>query len=486
MLFSSNIFLFFFLPGVLAIYFVFYKKNWRNLFLFLASLFFYAWGEHKFVFVMFAVIIFNYRMALAIFGFKQQEQHDEHKKSKMLLVITIIVNLALLFYYKYCNFVVYTANKHILSYFEYQLPVKNIVLPIGISFFIFQAMAYVIDVYRGTIPVQTKFGNVGLYISFFPQLIAGPIVRYGTIAGQIENRTDNFTDFSYGVQRFIAGLGKKMLLANNMGLIADKAFALNDIERSVTFAWVGAIAYSFQILFDFSGYSDMAIGLGRMFGFKFLENFNYPYISRSISEFWRRWHISLGSWFRDYVYIPLGGSRVKSKAHLVFNLFVVWLLTGVWHGANWNFVFWGLLYFVLITFEKLSGFPEKSNSRFVGILYRIFTLFAILIGWVLFRGAGLEVAINYLFSMFGAKDNPLFCVNTIAAFRDYWFFMLFAFLCSTPLFKILKERVVYQTKSNLLRITVNILSAVIYLFIFAWSSAFVFAGTYNPFIYFNF
>jgi D-alanyl-lipoteichoic acid acyltransferase DltB (MBOAT superfamily) len=271
------------------------------MFLFFASLFFYAWGEKWFVFVMIAVIVFNYRMALAI-----DENRSDKSLSKFLLFLTIFINLSILFYYKYFNFSI-----KMLNLFGFNFSMKNIALPIGISFFIFQAMSYVIDVYRKTIPVQTKFSSVGLYVSLFPQLIAGPIVRYGDIAEAIENRRERFADFSAGVRRFIAGFGKKVILANNMAILADRAFSVNDANLSTSFAWLGAIAYSFQIFFDFSGYSDMAIGLGRMFGFKFLENFNYPYISGSVSEFWRRWHISLGSWFRDYVYIPLGGSRGK-------------------------------------------------------------------------------------------------------------------------------------------------------------------------------
>jgi alginate O-acetyltransferase complex protein AlgI len=328
-----------------------------------------------------------------------------------------------------------------------------------------------------------NFIHIGLYVSFFPQLIAGPIVRYSTIAEQIENRQENILDFSEGVCRFITGFAKKILLANNMALIADKAFSLPDAERSVAFAWLGAVAYSFQILFDFSGYSDMAIGLGRMFGFRFLENFNYPYISKSISEFWRRWHISLGSWFRDYVYFPLGGSRVPSKARLVFNLFVVWALTGAWHGASWNFITWGLLYFVLITFEKLTGLPEKLNKP-AKVLYQILTMLAVCGGWVLFRASGLKAAIRYGLTMLGLKENPLFCVNTIAAFREYRFFLFFALVCSTPFFAFLKKRI--TQKNGALQTVITPASVVIYVFRFLWSISFIILGAHNPFIYFNF
>lgn len=334
MLFSSNLFLFLFLPCVILGYYLL-GKRFRNLFLLMASLVFYAWGTGKFVLVMIGSILFNYLMALII------DALDKPKLRRLCLILAVAGNLSVLFVYKYLDF--FIANLNLLGF---QLPLPSITLPLGISFFTFQAMSYTTDVYRGTAKVQKKPQNIGLYVSFFPQLVAGPIVRYQTIADQIDSRQETFDDFADGVKRFIAGFAKKIILSNNMALVADAVFAVPDSERSVLYAWMGAFAYAFQILFDFSGYSDMAIGLGKLFGFHFLENFDYPYISSSISEFWRRWHMSLGQWFRDYVYFPLGGSRVKTKGRLVFNLFVVWSLTGIWHGASWNFVVWGLMYFV--------------------------------------------------------------------------------------------------------------------------------------------
>lgn len=270
-----------------------------------------------------------------------------------------------------------------------------------------------------------------------------------------------------------------------MALIADKAFSLPDVQRSAIYAWIGAVAYSFQILYDFSGYSDMAIGLGKMFGFHFLENFNYPYISKSISEFWRRWHMSLGQWFRDYVYFPLGGSHVKSKARLVFNLFVVWSLTGAWHGASWHFIFWGLMYFVLITFEKLTGYPQKFESNLAKTVYRIFTLLCVLGGWVLFRAPGLKAAIKYGLSMFALLGNPIFCDNVILTFREYWMFLLLATLCSTELFKNAATRLNVPERKTL-RLITNTVSVVFYIFCFLWAISFIILGAHNPFIYFNF
>ena len=384
MLFSSTIFVFLFLPMVLIFYYGIFRnsRKLKNIFLLLASLFFYAWGEPTFVLVMIMSIICNY-----YFGLQVDKYKNNTKKAKSIIVIMLIFNLTIMFIFKYLMFTL--TNIKYLTGLNFNIP--NIALQIGISFFTFQAISYVIDVYRGNGKVQKNPLNVGLYISFFPQLIAGPIIRYETIAEQIENRHENFEDFSKGTCRFIIGLGKKMLLANTLALVADYAFSVKSGELSVVMAWLGALAYTFQIFFDFSGYSDMAIGLGLMFGFKFLENFNYPYISKSISEFWRRWHISLGTWFRDYVYFPLGGSRVSSKKRLVFNLFVVWSLTGLWHGANWTFIVWGLMYFVLITLEKLTKFDRK-----LGWFGHVYTMLFVILGWVLFRADNISYGIGYI------------------------------------------------------------------------------------------
>ncbi len=474
MVFSSNIFLFLFLPVTLVGYYLLHKP-YRNVFLLIMSLGFYSWGEPKFVFVMIGSILFNYAMAMVI-----DRVREKKTLCKAVMAFCVAGNLVPLFMYKYLDFFIENVNHLGLN-----IPLTNFVLPIGISFFTFQAMSYVIDVYRGDIAVQRKPHYIGLYISFFPQLIAGPIVRYKDIEQQIDDRTVDFATFSEGVQRFLVGFSKKILLANNMALIVDKAFALPDVERSVAFAWLGAIAYSFQILFDFSGYSDMAIGLGKMFGFHFLENFDYPYLSKSISEFWRRWHMSLGQWFRDYVYFPLGGSRTESSARLIFNLFIVWLLTGAWHGASWNYIAWGLFYFALIAFEKQTGYPRKFKSGAAHIAYRVFVLLCVLAGWVLFRATGGRAAIGYGLSMFALRGNPIFCDNVIYTIREYWLFLIASILCSAGFFKAAAKRL-ESAKSTVVHGIANVFYVVSYFFCFIWAMSFIILGAHNPFIYFNF
>lgn len=354
MLFPSEVFLFLFLPFVLAVYYLVLRKHTvgKNIFLFIMSLLFYAYGEPKYVFLMLFMILLHYGLGLLI-----NKYSGDERMQKLILFLMVVIDVCILGYFKYLNFIV--------SIFTSKADTFKIVLPIGISFFTFQAISYVVDVYRGKGKVQTQFLNVGLYISLFPQLIAGPIVRYETVANEIENRKENLNDFAVGVNRFIIGLGKKVLLANQFAVVSDTVFGnvtSTGTTNSFLLLWMGAIAYTLQIFFDFAGYSDMAIGLGRMFGFHFLENFKYPYISKSISEFWRRWHISLQTWFKDYIYIPLGGSRVNSKTRLVFNIFVVWFLTGVWHGANWTFIVWGLMYFVLLILEKFFIWMRKWEN----------------------------------------------------------------------------------------------------------------------------
>ena len=472
MLFSSNLFLFLFLPVVILGYYLI-NKQLRNIWLLIVSLIFYAWGEPSFVWVMIGSILFNYVMALILGHLKNPTFR------KLSLIISVAGNLSILFIYKYLDFCIENLNR-----LGFQLPLQNIVLPLGISFFTFQAMSYVLDVYRGTAKIQYNPMNVALYVAFFPQLVAGPIVRYQTIADQINERHENFDDFSEGVRRFIIGFSKKILLSNNMALVADEVFKTADPNRSVVYAWMGIIAYAFQILFDFSGYSDMAIGLGKMFGFHFLENFDYPYISRSVSEFWRRWHMSLGQWFRDYVYFPLGGSRVKSKGRLVFNLFVVWSLTGIWHGASWNFIIWGLMYFVLLTFEKLTGYPRLFTCRWQQELYRVFTLLCVLIGWVFFRASGISAAVGFCKSMIGLSGNVFFNDAVIRIFTQYKWFFLACTLCSTPIFKVLKEKI--HAHSPRAATVIEILSVPLYLFLLFWSVSYIMIGSHNPFIYFNF
>ncbi len=474
MLFSSTTFIYLFLPLILLVYYVF-LKNYRtasNLFLFVSSLVFYGWGEPKFVFVMMASIAFNWLFGIFVSVFKIR---GKNLWAKICVCLACICNLGLLFVFKYLNF----AESIWCSVFGISEHIPNIVLPIGISFFTFQAMSYVIDVYRGRGKVQRNILNVGLYIAFFPQLIAGPIVRYETVAYEINNRKENKEDFFDGFARFITGLGKKVLLANTFGIPADKIFGIASLggELSVGTAWLGAIAYTFQIFFDFSGYSDMAIGLGRMFGFHFLENFDYPYISRSITEFWRRWHMSLGSWFRDYVYIPLGGSRV-SKGRLVFNLFAVWLLTGIWHGANLTFVVWGLMYFVLLTLEKLTGFDLNGNKITSGLKWT-YTMFFVVMGWVLFRSDSLSTALEYMRYMFGLNGNSLLDGFFKGWLSQLCIMLVFGVLASAPWFKNMWSR----ARKN---IFTDILHIICLAGIFVLCVANLVSTSYNPFIYFNF
>ena len=447
-------------------------KRLRNLFLLAVSLVFYAWGTGTFVLMMLGSIFLNYVASLML------DRLQKPLWRKLTLTATVVLNLSVLFVYKYLDFFIGTINSLLGS----SIPLSGLALPLGISFFTFQAMSYSLDVYMGTAKVQKNPLNVALYVSFFPQLVAGPIVRYQTIADQIQHRKETFEDLSEGIRRFIIGFSKKIILSNNMALVADAAFA--DPNPSVLYAWMGAIAYTFQIFFDFSGYSDMAIGLGKMFGFHFLENFNYPYISASVSEFWRRWHMSLGQWFRDYVYFPLGGSRVKTKKRLVFNLFVVWSLTGIWHGASWNFVFWGLLYFVLLTFEKLTGIPEKLATPWAKGFYRVFTMLCVIIGWVFFRAEDMAAGVRFLADMAGLGGNRLLCSGVVRDFYQYRWFFLGSLVCSAPVFRWAKDRLTRH--SHVLNTAVEWLSVPWYLFLLLWSVSYIMMGSHNPFIYFNF
>lgn len=469
MLFSSITFLFGFLPLVVIAYYTLLKNKRRlqNIFLFLVSILFYAWGEPTFVFAMLLSILLNYW-----FGMLIGKHRGDRALAKGVLATAVFFNLLLLFVFKYLAFSITTLNQlHILS-----LGVPDIALPIGISFFTFQAMSYVIDVYRGE-QHQTSLLNVGLYISFFPQLIAGPIVRYATVADQIENRKESAEAFYEGAERFVIGLSKKVLLANTLAVVADTVFARDIADLSWAPAWIGAIAYTLQIYFDFSGYSDMAIGLGKVFGFQFLENFNYPYISTSITEFWRRWHISLGTWFRDYLYFPLGGSRVGSKARLLLNLLLVWLLTGIWHGANWTFILWGMLYFVLLAVEKLTGINKKKDRASMPFRY-LYTIVFVILGWVLFRSPSVEFALRYIQTMFNFSNGAY---NSVA-----WFYLKENLLCfaiaivaSTPVPKYILEKRPAGPLGE------GIVMSALYL-AFLVSVIYVVKGTYNPFIYFNF
>lgn len=479
MLFTSMEFLLLFLPITIIVYFILPSKL-RNGWLFIMSLLFYAWGEPIFVFAMLFSIVFNYLMALRIDELSKDTQANNFYR-KLFLLITILINIGVLFVYKYANFVTSTLHQ-IFPKTREMFEATNYKLPIGISFFTFQALSYVVDVYRG-IPAQKSILNVGLYISLFPQLIAGPIVRYTTVMKELAHRTVTVDKFAKGVKRFLIGFNKKVLLANTMAVVADKAFAAADL--SVAMAWLGAISYALQIFFDFSGYSEMAIGLGKMFGFNFLENFNYPYISKTITEFWRRWHISLGSWFRDYIYFPLGGSRVNSPLRLVFNLSVVWLVTGIWHGANWNFIIWGALYGVLIIIEKLFNLPKHlPNYKVPEALYQCFTMLMVLFGWVLFRAPDLHSARNYLCAMFGLNGNMIIDATFAAYLRDFIVMILFGIFFSLPIAKNNKKKLIrrFRTHKGWIEGTALLIQAILFII----SVSFLAMSAHNPFIYFNF
>lgn len=469
MLFPSEIFLFVFLPVVLFVYYALLRKNivLKNIFLLVASLFFYAWGEPKHVKLMIVTIVLNWLFGILVDSFR-----DKKILQKVIMVFMVAINLMILGWFKYSAFVVDQTN--IIFHTNFEVP--NVKLPIGISFFTFQAMSYVIDVYRGKGKVQKNPLWVGLYISLFPQLIAGPIVRYETIAEQIQNRKENLDDFTAGITRFCIGLGKKVLIANNVAVVADHAFELlinGAFEASVAMAWLGAISYTLQIFFDFSAYSDMAIGLGKMFGFHFEENFNYPYISSTVSEFWRRWHMSLQTWFRDYVYFPLGGSRV-SKPRMVFNMFVVWALTGIWHGANWTFLVWGLLYFMLLTFEKLSGLSKKNYWW-----GHIYTMVFVIIGWVIFKSVDLRSAYVYVKAMFGFGAKGIIDKSVWAYISQYWIFYVFAIIGCAPIVPWIDKKL---NKNKVWNATY----AVIVMAALVISVSYIINNAYNPFIYFNF
>lgn len=471
MLFSSTTFIYLFLPIVVLFYYFFKRSRLlQNIFLLIASLVFYAWGEPKFVLIMIASIIINW-----LFGLIIDRKRESVNLSKILIALDVAFNICLLFVFKYLNF----TSSLFQSITGIDLHIPHIALPIGISFFTFQAMSYVIDVYRQKGEVQTNLLYVGLYISFFPQLIAGPIVRYETIADEIKNRKETLNDFFDGFARFVIGLSKKVLLANTFAILADQTFnAVRDGETiSVMFGWLGAIAYTFQIFFDFCGYSDMAIGMGRMFGFHFLENFNYPYISTSITEYWRRWHISLGTWFKDYLYIPLGGSRC-SKARNILNLFIVWLLNGMWHGANLTFIFWGLMYFLLLVFEKTTGI-HKKKGKVLNIFKWLYTIFFVIIGRILFRAESLSDACVYLKSVFGLNGN-VFSDGIFTGWLSQNIILLIigAILC-TPIIKRLSEK----TKDIF---AVRIISVIGLCCLFVLSVSSLVSNSYNPFIYFNF
>lgn len=459
MVFTSITFLFYFLPSVIILYYLIPKKYraLRNMVLLAFSLFFYFAGETKAIAWMLLSIIGNYTFGRII------DNTEVEKTRKQLLALSVVFNIGILFYFKYTNFFISNIN----AIFNSNIDKLNIIMPIGISFYTFQGMSYVIDVYRRDVPVQKSIANLGLYISLFPQLIAGPIVRYSTIQEEIDGRSETFEDFYKGLCRFIVGFAKKMLLANKFGLIVSNMPKL--ATDGAIDAWFYAVCFGLQIFFDFSGYSDMAIGLGRMFGFHFLENFNYPYMSKSVTDFWRRWHLSLSTWFRDYVYIPLGGNRVKVSRHIT-NIAIVWFLTGFWHGASWNFILWGLYFGVLLLIEK---YLMPKENKIPKVISRIFVLMIIFFGWNIFVNESMTTLISSTINLLGFHGLG----NTnIASFyiRQYYPEFIFAALFSTPIF------------SKFEKCEGSYYNSIIYAILMFVSVISLLSSSFNPFIYFRF
>ncbi len=471
MVFSSLIFLFRFLPIVLLFYFL-VPKALRNLILLIASLFFYAWGEPIYIFIMLTSILGNYLLGFWVWGAKQK---GKDQSAKLAVTTAIVLNLTLLCFFKYTNFAIDNLNDLFGTHFA----ALELALPVGISFYTFQTMSYPIDLYRGDASLQKNLVTFGTYVALFPQLIAGPIVRYKTIENQLEKRTVNAEQIAAGLRRFVAGLCKKVLLANSIGMLWTEISETPLQELSVLSAWLGAFAFTFQIYFDFSGYSDMAIGLGKIFGFEFLENFNYPYLAHSITDFWRRWHISLSTWFREYLYIPLGGNR-RGKGMQIRNLLIVWCLTGFWHGAGWNFIAWGLYFAAILILEKL--FLERFLQKLPRIFAHFYTLFLVVISWILFAFNGaLSNALRYIKALF---SSPLYSNQSLYYLLGYGVLFAICAIASTNLPKKvfdsvenrLKERPVFHT----------ILSLVLMISGFLLCVAYLVDSTYNPFLYFQF
>ncbi|MDB7958123.1 MAG: MBOAT family O-acyltransferase [Flavonifractor plautii] len=465
MLFSSIPFLYYFLPLVLAVYFL-TPARFRNAVLLLASLIFYAWGEPKYVLLMLASILSGYGFGLL------QERYRGQKGAKLVCGLSVAVSLSFLLYFKYADFFLENFN----AATGLGVPLLRIALPIGISFYTFQIISYTVDVYRGE-PAQKNLIHLAAYVAMFPQLIAGPIVRYSDIAQQLEHRSHSTALAAEGVRRFLIGLGKKILIANQLGELCS-VFRASD-EKSVLFYWLYAVAFALHIYFDFSGYSDMAIGLGKVFGFHFLENFNYPYISASITEFWRRWHMSLGTWFRDYVYIPLGGNRV-GRARQLLNILVVWMLTGFWHGAAWNFVVWGLMFAVLLIMEKLWLLKPLSKCRPLAHLY---VVFFVVISFVIFNAENMGQALSDIGGLFGAGGIPLVSAEAVYCLRSFALVLILAVLGATPLLRNGLVRLSqYPTAGKIL----NALEPFTLFVLLLVMTGYLVDGSFNPFLYFRF
>ena len=465
MLFTSISFLYYFLPALIIIYFITPKK-YKNIILLIASLLFYLYGEPKYVFLMIAEIIIAYIGAILIDKYKNQ--------SKNILITTLFIHVFLLIIFKYTDFIIQTIN----DISNANIKLLNIALPIGISFYTFQIISYVIDVYNGKVKVQKNIINLATYVSLFPQLVAGPIVRYQTVEKELDDRVHSFNNFAYGIRRFSIGLAKKVLIANALGELCNKAFALN--ETTVIFYWIFGISYMLQLYFDFSAYSDMAIGLGRIFGFNFPENFNYPYISKSITEFWRRWHISLSTWFKDYVYIPLGGNR-DGKYKQIRNILIVWLLTGIWHGANWTFLIWGLLFGIILIIEKI--FLNKFMEKLPSFIRRIYVLFIVMILFIIFNSDNMQVALTNIKGLFGMNGEVFINDYTLHYLKSYLPILIIALFGATPFIKTLIDKL---RKNKYVNNIINFLEPILIVMILFVVTSYLIDNSYNPFLYFRF
>lgn len=473
MVFSSLLFLFRFLPAVLIVYYI-VPRPLHNLVLLLFSLIFYAWGEPIYIFLMLVSIFISYTGGIFIDRFKKA---GEMKAARGALIGSSVISLSLLAFFKYADFVVETVNQ--LS--GAGVAMLRIGLPIGISFYTFQMISYTIDLYRGEAAVQKNLISFGAYVTMFPQLIAGPIVQYKTVDKQLRGRRETMEQFAEGIHRFMIGLGKKVLIANNAGVLWETIQAMNDTKIPVLTAWLGLAAYTFQIYFDFSAYSDMAIGLGHMFGFHFPENFNYPYLSKSITEFWHRWHISLGTWFREYVYIPLGGNRVSRLRHIC-NILIVWLLTGIWHGASWNFVLWGLYYGVLLLLEKFIW--GKYLKKLPAVFQHIYCMFLVMVGWYLFVIDDFGSGIGFMKSLFGIWGQGILNGETVYLLYNNIFLLVLCILGSTQLPQKTGRWICAKTADR--EILRTVIQNAFYAGIFILSVAWLVDASYNPFLYFRF
>lgn len=468
MLFSSMTFLFVFMPLVMAVYFL-SKKEIRNYVLLIASIIFYAWGEPRYLAIMIITILVNYAGAILL------DKHYSSRQRLWIVSLTIVLDLSFLFYFKYFNFVVDNINGVLVTDFQ----LLDVSMPIGISFYTFQAMSYLIDVYRREVPAQKDVYKLALYIVLFPQLVAGPIVKYHDVCEQIDNRTIEFKNVIIGFKRFITGLAKKVLIANTLAEVVDKIFAQAPENLTTGVSWLGAVAYCLQLYYDFSGYSDMAIGLGLMFGFRFLENFNYPYISKSITEFWRRWHISLATWFKLYLYIPLGGNR-KGAVRTYWNLFAVFLVTGIWHGAAWSYVAWGIWNGIFIVIERFFGLDKDKNDRwYVSAAKHVYAFFAIVWGMIIFRAESLSYAYEYICRMLHIDVTKHLPDYDYGVNNKFAIMLIVGLICAMP---VCRNLIYIKYEHKVQRTLVNI-----WLFLlFFWSTISLAASTYNPFIYFRF